>query len=152
MTSVLPDANETMRRSKVEIYVHCVWTTHERKCWITPQIERAIYHCIEGQARNLGCVVLSINGTEDHVHLLVQLSTTTSIANLMKQVKGVSSALVNDRTDITERFRWQEGYGAFSVSRSHLNRVIAYIQNQKVHHTTGDTWPQWEETWEEISS
>jgi REP element-mobilizing transposase RayT len=94
-------------------------------------------------------VVLAVDGTDDHVHLLLQLSSKTSLAELMKQVKGVSSAMVNDRDDLEERFRWQEGYGAFSVSRSHLPRVIAYINNQKQHHAAGTTLPQWEETDEE---
>lgn len=92
-----------------------------------------------------------MNGTQDHVHLLVQLAGKTSVAELMKQVKGVSSAMVNDRNDIAERFRWQESYGAFSVSRSHLPRVIAYINNQKQHHATDSLWPQWEESDEEKS-
>ena len=76
--------------------LHLVWGTHERLPCITPEIERPVHRCIEGEARALGCDVLAIGGTADHVHLVVKLPTTVTIARLAQQVKGVSSHFVHD--------------------------------------------------------
>jgi putative transposase len=134
------------RHNKAEIYLHFVWATRLREPWITPEIERAVHRCIDGEAQRLGCSVLALNGMPDHVHLLVMVATRLSAAELMKQVKGVSSRFVNDALPGQEGFRWQEGYGVFSVSRSHVQRVVGYIQNQKQHHESGTLWPEWEQT------
>jgi hypothetical protein len=77
---------------------------------------------------------------------VVRIPTRLSAAELMKQAKGVSSRFMNELLPDGEGFRWQEGYGVFSVSRSHLKRVIAYVQHQKEHHSAGNLWPEWEET------
>ena len=138
-----------MRRSKAEIYLHLVWATHKRKALLTEDIERAVYRCIESEAHRSGCVVLAIGGMPDHVHLLVQVPSTVSAAALAKQVKGVSSTMVRDRMELEEPFRWQENYAAFSVSRSHLTRVMDYVKNQKARHATGKLWDGWEEADEE---
>lgn len=137
------------RQSKAEIYLHMVWATRLREPLVEPAIERAVHRCVEAEARDLGCVVLAINGMPDHVHMLVRIPTRISAAELAKQVKGVSSRFVNDQLPGHEGFRWQEGYGVFSVSRSHVKRVIAYIKGQKRHHEMEDLWPEWEETDEE---
>jgi len=79
--------------------------------------------------------MIGINGMEDHIHLFVGFHTTQSIADLMKAVKGKSSEWINDRKFVKGHFTWQEGYGAFSYSRSQLNQVCKYIMNQKDHHT-----------------
>ena len=137
-----------MRRSKCEIYLHFVWATKGRRPWINARIEREVYRCIESEVQKLNGVVLALNGMPDHVHLVVQMPSTLNAAQLAKQVKGVSSAFINDhdRLPVDDLFRWQEGYGVFSVSRSHLRRVMNYVQGQKQHHENGTTWPQWEET------
>ena len=76
--------------------LHLVWGTHARLPCITPEIERPVHRCIAGEARALGCDVLAIGGTADHVHLVVKLPTTVTIARLAQQVKGVSSHFVHD--------------------------------------------------------
>jgi REP element-mobilizing transposase RayT len=141
---------EKMRRSKSEIYLHFVWATKDRKPWLTPSIEREAHRCIEGEARRLKAVVLALNGMPDHVHLVAQMPTSLCAAQLAKQVKGVTSAFINDNLEIEEAFRWQEGYGVFSLSRSHLKRAIACVQRQKTHHAQGSVWELWEETDEEV--
>lgn len=85
----------------------------------------------------------------DHVHLLVRFGRQVTLGKFMNQVKGVSSAFLNDKLYPGEPqglFRWQPGYGVFSVTPSHLERVIAYVQNQKAHHTSGDLHERWENT------
>jgi putative transposase len=97
-------------------------------------------------------VVLAIGGMPDHIHLVVKFPTTCSVAELMKQVKGVSSAFANDLNQRKIRFRWQEGYGVFSISRSHVKAVIQYVLNQKQHHAEGSVHADREETEEEFDS
>ena len=138
-----------MRQSKVEIYLHLVWTTRLREPLVTSEIERPVYRCISQETGRLGCTVLALNGMPDHVHLLVRVPSRTSVAELARQVKGVSSRFVNEQLPGHEGFRWQEGYGAFSVSRSHVDRVKTYVERQKLRHGTGELWPEWEECDEE---
>ena len=141
-----------MRHSKVEIYLHLVWATMKREPILTPELSRPIYRCIQAEAVEMKCVVLALNGMPDHVHLLVRVPSTVCAADLANKVKGVASRFANDQLTMPHLFRWQEGYGAFSVSRSHVNRVIAYIQNQNQHHAAGTIWPEWEETFEDSDS
>jgi len=70
----------------------------------------------------------------DHVHLLVGLNPKTAIADLVRDIKRSSSLFINEQKWISGKFRWQEGYGAFSYSRSQLSNVYRYIQNQEIHH------------------
>ena len=135
-----------MRQTKAEIYLHFVWATHQRQLLINPEIERDVYRCIESEARRLQCVTLAIGGMADHIHLFVRIPTKVSAAMLMQQVKGVSSAFVRDQLKTDSYFGWQDGYGVFSVSRPHVEKVIAYIENQERHHPKGTFWSEWEET------
>jgi len=82
----------------------------------------------------MGCPVRIINGMPDHVHCLFLLNAQKSIAEVIKQIKGSSSHWVNEQDLISEKFAWQTGYGAYSVSESQLEKVFQYISNQKVHH------------------
>ena len=139
-----------MRRSKSEIYFHFVWATQERQPLITPAAQKRLHAFLEMQARHLGCQVLAIGGMPDHVHLVVRTPTTVCAAQLMKQVKGSSSAFINDLTRRTPYFRWQEGYGVFSLSRPVLRKVIPYVENQERHHQQGPVWAEWEDIDEEV--
>ena len=78
--------------------------------FITPEIERDLYQCIEREARKLEVSVLAIGGVADHVHTLVRIPTRSSAANLAKQMQGVSSTFVREQLHPAEHFRWQEGY------------------------------------------
>ena len=131
-----------------EIYLHLVWATRQRDPLLTPEIERRIHRCIQSEAERLGAIVLAIGGLADHVHLVLQVPAHISASVLMKQVKGVSSrfaaAELVGRENLSY-FGWQEGYSVFSLSRSHLDEVIPYVQNQKQHHAQQKTWPMWEE-------
>ncbi len=134
------------RKNHVEVYLHFVWATKLRLPLIAPEIERRLHGCISAEARRLGCEVLAVGGMPDHVHLAVPMPTVLSPAKLMQQVKGVASRFASEHlVPQGELFVWQEGYGVFSFSRSHLDRVIRYIRNQKQHHTSGDMWPTWGE-------
>ncbi len=135
-----------MRRNKLAVFLHLVWTTCDRLPLITPEIERALHRCIEGEARAMGCDVLAVNGTTDHVHLVVTLPATVTVADLLKQVKGVSSHMANEVLRPAGGFRWQAHYGAFSVSRQDLDRIVAYVRLQKEHHSQSALLPELEES------
>lgn len=141
-----------MRRNKLELYVHLVWATWDRLPLLTPEIERRVYRNLEHEAEKHGCTVLAIGGVEDHVHLLVTLPSTISIAELVKQLKGVSSQFVNATLQPTTVFKWQGSYGAFSLSRSHVDRIKTYVDRQKEHHATANLFPELEETYVEHQS
>jgi REP element-mobilizing transposase RayT len=79
----------------------------------------------------MGCTVLAISRMPDHVHLLVKLPPTVTIARLIKQVKGVSSHFVNETLQPGFLFRWQGRYGAFSISRWDVGRIAGYVRRQK---------------------
>ena len=119
---------------------------------IEPAIERRLHRNIESQVRKLDCTVLAVNGTLDHIHLLVSFPTTVTIAGLLKQIKGVSSHFVNEVLPSDVQFRWQRGYGAFTVSRWDLPRVIDYVKRQKEHHMVGGLQSELEETFESIEA
>jgi REP element-mobilizing transposase RayT len=139
-----------MRRNKLRLYLHLVWGTWDRLPLITAEIERPLYRCIQKEAQKQKCKVLALNGAADHVHLLVSFPTTITIANLVKQVKGVSSRFVDDELAPATPFKWQGFYGAFTVSRWDVDKVKNYIKRQKEHHAANDLWPEWEEMFEEV--
>jgi REP element-mobilizing transposase RayT len=92
--------------------------------------------------------VLALNGDSMHLHLVVSLPTTITIAGLVKQVKGVSSHFVNETLQPETQFKWQGGYAAFTVSRWDVSRIVGYVKRQKEHHAAGDLWGELEETFQ----
>ncbi len=102
--------------------------------FLQQSIEQRVYQFLTHQLRELGCPVRIINGMPDHIHCLFLLNPQKSIADVIKQIKGSSSHYVNQQNLIPEKFAWQTGYAAFSVSESGVEKVFKYIQNQKQHH------------------
>ena len=141
-----------MLKNKLCVAVHFVWAIWDRQPLITEDIERNLYKYIEAVCDDDHCKVLAIGGMPDHVHLLVLISNTATMADLMKHVKGGSSRFVPKRLSPGAWFAWQGSYGAFSVSRGSVPNIIAYIQNQKQHHAEGTLYPNADETNEIVQS
>ena len=100
------------RRSKVEIYLHFVWTTKYRAEVLTGELERAVHRCIVIKAQEMDCPVLAIGGTGDHVHLLLRLPTNRNVMDVVHRAKGASGRLFNSlRPPDSEPLYWQDGYG-----------------------------------------
>lgn len=137
-----------MRTPYTQLYVHLVWATWDRLPLITPAIEPRIYACITQKCRELKCVPLTIGGIEDHVHLLARLHTTTAVATLAKEVKGASSHLVTHEITPDEFFKWQGAYGAFTLRKSDVPQVLAYVRHQKQHHADRALIEEWEQVYE----
>ncbi len=141
-----------MRRNKIALYVHLVWATWDRLPLIKPEIERRLLRNIESEAQGLGCKVLAVNCIEDHVHVLLAIPTTISIADLVKQMKGVSSHFANDELELEYQFKWQGSYGAFTVSRWDVDEIKQYVKRQKEHHASGELRQEFEEAYEEFDN
>ena len=123
-----------MPHSFNKIWIHAIWSTKDRHPFIHSNVEHKIYHFISEQFREQGCPVSIINGMPDHLHCLFLLSPQKSIAEVIKQIKGSSSHYINQNNLIVDKFSWQTGYAAYSVSESVVDKVHNYIHNQKQHH------------------
>ena len=126
--------------SRVEVYLHLVWATWDRAPLLTRDVRERVYLCIREEAARLKAEIVAIGGIEDHVHVLLRLPATISIADLVKQLKGSSSHLANHEV-LPRGFKWQGGYGASAVSPRHVRRVRNYVLDQERHHRNGDTFP-----------
>ena len=80
--------------------------------------------------------MIAINNVADHIHIFIGLSPTYSVAKMIQEIKNNSSKFINQKKWYPDKFEWQKGYGAFSYSRSHRDRVVKYIKNQQKHHET----------------
>ena len=118
--------------SLTQIWLHIVIGTKYRWPFITSEVERCVFQWITEAFRSRECDVKIINGTDNHVHVLIRLSKNWSVANLMREVKGSSAYRINNELAPEPRFQWQRGYSAFSVQYNDMDELISYIRNQKV--------------------
>jgi REP element-mobilizing transposase RayT len=117
-----------------QIYIQAVFAVKYREAVIIKDWRPKLLGVIGTLINETSCKTIAVNGVEDHIHCFLGLKPVVSISELMKAVKGKSSKYVNDHHLTKHRFEWQEGYGAFSYSHSHIDRVYKYIQNQEEHH------------------
>lgn len=115
------------------ILVHYVFATHRRQPLISNELQPRLWAYMGGIARANGMKALAVGGTQDHVHLLVSLPTTISVAKAVQLIKAGSSKWMNDQKR-AKWFGWQEKYGAFSIGVSQMEAAIRYVQNQAQHH------------------
>jgi putative transposase len=135
------------RRNYLSLFVHLVWGTWDRQPLLSGPLEQQVYRAIGAKCVELDAEVVALGGIEDHVHLLVSLPSTLAIANLVGQVKGASSHLVNQEGLPTAGgavFKWQGTYGAFTVSQPLVRDVSTYILHQREHHSRGTLLAEWE--------
>jgi putative transposase len=118
------------------LHHHIVIATKNRRPLIKPDWRPQLHQYLGGAIRGLGAVPQIAGGVEDHVHLLIGLTTSTAPADLVRELKKASSGWASKHHDST--FSWQEGYGIFSVSWSHCGLVRKYIANQEEHHRRVD--------------
>src|SRR3989304_1263657 len=123
-----------MAHSFVSGLFHCAFSTSGRRKIITPDLQDRLWPFMGGIARENGMKALGIAGVEDHVHILLAMPSTISIAKAIQLIKGGSSKWVHDTFPKHRAFAWQEGYGAFCIGVSQIDRTISYIKSQKRHH------------------
>ena len=124
-----------MPQSLVQLYTHLVFSTKHRVPFLKEEALRDRTHrYLAGICDNLHSPALIVGGVEDHVHLLCRLGKTSSIAELVRELKRDSSKWVKTQQPNLADFHWQEGYGAFSIRPSHVEALKDYIANQQEHH------------------
>ncbi|NBC28045.1 MAG: IS200/IS605 family transposase [Bacteroidetes bacterium] len=123
-----------MANTYTQIHVQTVFAVQNRRSLIGNKWKDDLYKYITAIIQNNDHKLLQINGMPDYVHILFGLRPVQAISDLMKQVKQDSSIWINQNKLARGKFTWQEGYGAYSYSKSQLPRVIKYIQNQQEHH------------------
>ena len=127
-----------MRRSRAVLFVPLIWRTWDRLPLIRPEIERELFRLLSNEAEGMKCTVIAVNGTEDHVHMLIRTPPTVGVADIVKQIKGVTSHWVNAQHSGPTPFKWQGHYGAFTVSRWDVDKIADYVRKQKEHHADGN--------------
>ena len=121
-----------MSHSSGNIILHLVFSTVERRPLITPVFRDDLFAYLGGIVRGMHATALIVNGTADHVHMLVRIRPSQSAAELARVIRANSSGWV--REEWSPDFSWQTGYGVFSVSESSVAAVTKYIANQEEHH------------------
>jgi len=129
------ERSNVMSSTHLSLHYHLVFGTKNHETVIASAWRERLHAYLGGVVRTLGGVPEAVGGVSDHVHLLVGLRATHTLADVLREIKSVSSAWVHE--DVGARtFAWQEGYGAFTVSASQLGNIRAYVQQQEEHHRT----------------
>ena len=123
-----------MPNTYTQVHIHFVFAVKYRDGVIQSEWKDELNKYITGIVRENGHKMIAINSMKDHVHILIGMRPTQSISSLLQDIKGSSSKWINLKKFVRGVFQWQEGYGAFSYSKSQLTNVIQYIENQEVHH------------------
>lgn len=123
-----------MPNTYTQIHLQLVFAVQNRISLIQNSWKNDLYRYITGIVQNNNHKMIIVNGTPDHLHVVIGMRPVQSLSDLMQDIKGSSSKWINDNKFITGKFQWQEGYGAFSYSKSHLTALINYVKNQETHH------------------
>jgi REP element-mobilizing transposase RayT len=125
-----------MANTYTQIYVHTVFAVEGRQSLIRPEHSDELQKYITGIVSAQKHKLIAINNMPDHIHLLIGLRPDAALSDLVRDIKANSSRFIKEKRWMKGRFSWQEGFGAFSYSRSQLGSVIRYIENQQKHHAT----------------
>ena len=131
---LITPTKKAIANTYTQLYIHFVFAVQNRISLIQLEWEEELYKYLTGIIQNKTHKMIAINGIPDHLHMFIGYQPKGSMSELIKVVKGEPSKWIKDRGLVRGRFQWQEGYGAFSHSRSQIDRVYHYIQNQKEHH------------------
>ncbi|MFH2047975.1 MAG: IS200/IS605 family transposase [bacterium] len=117
-----------------QIYIQVVFAVQNRDALINPVWEERLYQYITGIVQNKDQKMIAINGTSDHIHFFIGMKPGCCLSDLVREVKKASNSFIKENRFTKLKFRWQEGFGAFSYSHSQIDSVVKYIHSQKVHH------------------
>lgn len=134
--AVISGETNTMPHTYSDLTTHIVFSTKERRKLITGEIRSELFAYIGGLVKEQKGKPIRIGGVSDHVHMLVTLPPTLNVSDAMRFIKTNSSRWINRK--FRHPFAWQKGYGAFSVSRSQVDKVANYVANQESHHSRFD--------------
>ena len=117
-----------------QLYTHLIFAVKYRERLLTKNIRSEVFSYISGIITNRKHKSIIINSMPDHIHILLGLTPNDKISDLVGSIKKNSSSFINEKKLFRGKFHWQDGYGAFSYSKSQLNNVYNYILNQEIHH------------------
>lgn len=123
-----------MSNTYTQIHIQLIFAVQYRLAMIDKSWKDEFYKYITGIIQQQKHKLIIINGILNHIHILIGYRPHQSLSDLLQDIKGGSSKWINEKKLTRKKFAWQEGYGAFSYSYSHLSRVINYIKNQEQHH------------------
>jgi putative transposase len=123
-----------MAHTYTSLFVHCVFSTKERRNLLSKDVRERLWPYLGGIAREKGMSAVAVGGTDNHVHILLSVPPTISAAKAVQLIKGTSSKWIHDTFPTHASFAWQEGYGAFTINVSGIEETIAYINRQEEHH------------------
>lgn len=123
-----------MSNTYTQIHIKFVFAVKYRNGLIHSSFKQELYQYISGIIKANNHKLLAINGMSDHLHILIGMRPSQSVSDLIQNIKSNSSKWINEKKFLKVKFEWQEGYGAFSYSKSHVQNVIRYIQNQEKNH------------------
>jgi len=126
-----------MAGTYTKLYYHLVFSTKNRQRTITPTIEDDLHKYISGIVRNLNGTCVEINGDQDHVHILAIFPPKIAVSDALRTIKANSSGWIHKEKNLPV-FGWQDGFAAFTVSKSQVESVRQYIRDQKSHHGQSD--------------
>jgi putative transposase len=129
-------SSDIMANTYTALHYHIVFSTKGRRPWIRQEIEQRIWEYLGGIARANDLKPIKIGGIEDHIHVLLGTPPTIAVSKIVQLIKGGSSGWIHETFPELRDFAWQDGYGAFTVSKSALPDVTTYIANQREHHGT----------------
>jgi len=125
-----------MSGTYTSLYYHLVFSTKNRQNLLTSEVTPRIYDYIGGIIREINGIPIILGGHTEHTHILCSLANTIAISESLRIIKAGSSKWIHQTIPSMKDFAWQEGYGAFSISVTGLDRVKGYILNQHEHHQT----------------
>jgi putative transposase len=117
-----------------QIYLQFVFAVKQRESLIAKENKEELHKYITGLVQNRNAKMLAVHCMPDHIHLFVGFKPVMSISDFVKEIKVESNEFINEKKWVKGKFSWQEGYGVFSYSHSHIGAVINYIKNQEAHH------------------
>ncbi len=120
--------------SHTKIWIHCVWATKNRQKFLFKDLRDSLIEHIRENALKKDIFIDSINGYDDHIHVLICLKREQNIADCIQLIKGESSFWINKNKYSDKKFEWQDDYFAVSVSNSQIQLLRSYIRNQEEHH------------------
>ncbi len=123
-----------MGSTLTKLVYHIIFSTKGRKQFIIPEIRDELFLYIGGIVNGEGGYLIQVGGITNHIHIVMELKPTHSLSEMMKKIKGNSSKWINEQRRLQFKFAWQEGYGAFTVSKSQISMVSQYVRDQEKHH------------------
>ncbi len=121
-----------------QIYLQFVFAVKHRQCLVRKENKEELHRYTTGLVQNRKAKMLAVHCMPDHMHLFVGFKPSVLISDFIQEIKVETNEFINKKNWIDKHFSWQEGYGVFSYSQSHIDRVIKYIMNQEAHHQKKD--------------